>query len=805
MGPRQTYRFPFAKYPAVRLALLFIAGILLDDWLCLSVIFWLAIFGCLLPGCLYLEYHSSRAIRTAIYRTAIFAYLILVVLFGAVWNAVHTRLWKPPPALSQTFEWEDAVFHGDIAQVRTSSTGKYHLDVEVDSTVFGDSLVWIRRYKLRAILQASDSLYVKTMKPGSHVVFEGTVYPLEGKRNPHEFNYKGYLASQGIHTQVGIDTVRFIGEPEAGLSWTTLRRYVLNLIDHNFSSQTSPLAKALLLGYKNELSREEKLAFSRAGLSHIMAVSGLHVGFILAPFWLLVPLFWTLRWGKPIGLMLVVLLLFGYAGLTGFTASVVRASVTGGFIMYGRLFHKVRDSKNLTALAALIILLSDPQQIYDIGFQLSFSAVYIILLIMPVINDGIPLRLRHRWYAKPLMIVLVSLVVQAGLYPLLTYYFGEFSLAGPLVNALVVPPLTLVVPFALLLLPVSYFFPAAGAWLNTPNQYLLQWLEDLVVATASMEGSWISTHISSPFIFLVWIGAVSVLATLNMPRLRWKFTCLLLALLCLWQGSEIYQKLQPPRLQITVFDVGQGDAALIRTPLGRHLLIDAGRWTPGYNSARQVIVPHLKAIGIKKLDAVLLSHPHADHIGGINELMQSVAIDTIYNAGFPYDSQLYHRYLRRADELHIPVRSLAAGDRLDLDPTMRLFVYGPDRIRPGSDPNEHSLVIEIVYGKTELLFTGDAGHAQEARLLEHFGPMIDTDLLKVGHHGSRTSSSAGFLQTATPRHAVVSLGRNNRFGHPHPEAIRRIRRWGAKMYFTSLDKALIFYSDGDSIIPKNWE
>lgn len=805
MDHDRLYQFPFAKYPALRMAMLISMGIIVDHSLNPGIQFWIGSFF-LTAGCYAtLEFLCQKAVSLLWYRKAVSFYLLLAILFGGTWSSINATCLQSRIGVPETYAWEALEFRGELEQIRQSSTGKYHLDIEVDSTFFPDSILWMQTYRLRAILDSSEATLANHLSLGSRLAFQGVVYPLEGKRNPYEFDYNSYLASQNIYTQAGINHIIHTRPPADAFTWFRLRQQVLNLINHNFDSETTSLAKALLIGYKNELNRDEKLAFSRAGLSHIMAVSGLHVGFILAPFWFLIPYFWTLRWGKQAGLVLLVLMLFTYAGLTGFTASVTRASITGGFIMYGRLFHKVRDSKNLTAVAAVIILLLNPAELFEIGFQLSFSAVYIILLTMPVLNSWLPLWLRHRWYAKPLQIVMVSMVVQAGLFPILTYYFGEFSLAGPLINALIVPFLAVVVPYALLLLPVAAVFSETAQWLNMPNSWFLNLLENIVHTASAIKGSWISIHTDSLLTFLVWTSALFVVSTLNIPRLRWKYTALFLTMICIQQSTAIWEKLSKPHLQITVFDVGQGDATLIQTPHGKNILIDAGRWSPNYNSARHVILPHLKSAGIKKLNAVFLSHPHADHIGGITELIPNIPIDTIYNSGYAYDSQLYHSYLSLARKHNVPVISLAAGDSVPLDSAIRIFIYGPQQTLYGADPNEHSIVMEVIYGSTELMFTGDAGIEQERRLLSNFDSLTDTGFLKVGHHGSRTSSSTSFLSTITPQQAVVSLAMSNRFGHPHAEAMQRLHQSQAQLYFTSIEGALIFYSDGDTIIYQPWK
>ncbi|MDX1618327.1 MAG: DNA internalization-related competence protein ComEC/Rec2, partial [Balneolaceae bacterium] len=713
---------------------------------------------------------------------------------------------KSIPAVLQPFLWEKMEIGGELYCSRTTGSGMKQLDIAVDATMFPDSLWWKGTFNLRASVDSLLRGKAEYLVPGRRVALLATLYPIRDKRNPHEFDYKSYLAEREIYLQSTVDSILSISAGSNLFSWSALRQRVLGLIENNFSPPVQPLAKALLIGHKNELGREEKVAFSRVGLSHIMAVSGLHVGFLIAPFWMLIPWFWTLKYGKQAGLLLLIGLLVGYAGLTGFSTSVSRVALTGGLITYGKLFHKVRDSINLTAAAAVVLMIIDPGDLFEPGFQLSFTAVIVILTTMPVLLRMLPNPLRYRWYGKFAGIVLVSIVVQAGLYPLLAYHFGEFSLIGPLMNAAAVPLLGVVVSFAMLLLPVAGLSPTLGKALNTVNDWCLSGLDLLVGYAAGLEGSWIQIQLDSMLIFPIWAAGILCIASLRISALRWKMAALLLALICFSSGSRLYRALNPKPLRVTFFDVGQGDAALVETPGGKRFIIDTGRWQPGYNSARHIIIPHLRAAGIDRLEALFLSHPHADHIGGAPDLIAEIPIDTVYNSGFPYGSRLYRSYRRLAEQNSIPVRQLGAGDMVRLDPAIRLFVYGPGRTggNADSDPNEHSLVLELIYGDTEFLFVGDAGRAQEQRLVNRYDSLLDTDLLKVGHHGSGTSSTAEFLDLVSPEIAVVSLAKSNRYRHPHPKAVARLRRSARAIYFTSLDRARIFQSDGTAIHPVEW-
>jgi competence protein ComEC len=796
----QKYRFPFASYPAVRLILLMATGIAIDYHFNPDTFAWSIVFGTLICGYVCGEIIYQKSLKSQPYNLALICFLGMVLSFGGLWHSYFDYRQVPTEAqVINRYTWEELKFQGSIQQVKQTSTGKYQIDIEVDTTIFPGGLNWAEPYKLRAVLNPAGLEVPQDLRIGNTINFLATVYPLEEKRNPSQFDYKQYLASQGIYSQVGIQRIIRITPVNQILSWTFWRKHILKAIDNNFRKETAPLAKALLIGYKNELGREEKITFSRAGLSHIMAVSGLHVGFILAPFWIMIPLFWTMKYGKHIGLALLIGTLFFYAGLTGFSASVTRASLVGIFLAYGKLFHKVRDSKNLTAVAALLILLINPSDLFSIGFQLSFGAVYIILLTAPVIQRWLPNWIRFRWYGAPAMVVVISFLVQIGLFPLLAYYFGEFSIIGPLANAFVVPFLGFAVPYALVLLLVAMPFPGFAHLMNTPVDFFLNKLGWFVNATANLPWSWVQVHVDSILFFSIWITAIFFISTLYIPKMRWKLLAILLGVCCLYQGSKLTHKLQPPKLKLTFFDVGQGDATLVSTPNDKHFLIDTGRWQPDYNSAKYVIIPHLKEESIEKLDAVFLSHPHADHIGGILELMDTMPIDTIFNSGVSYDSQLYRTYHRKAAEKDIPIKSLNAGEKVSIDPAIRMFVYGPMSTITASNVNNQSLILELVYGQTEFLFMGDAEKPQEENILHNYPALIDTDFIKVPHHGSKTSSSSGLLKAITAQSGIISLAKQNRFTHPHKEAVKRLRRHISNLHFTSLQGAIQFISDGETI------
>tara|TARA_R110002124_G_scaffold208776_3_gene375107 strand:- start:15601 stop:17778 length:2178 start_codon:yes stop_codon:yes gene_type:complete len=700
--------------------------------------------------------------------------------------------------LIQLSEWEEVRLSGQIVSISKNSTGKTRLDLETDEIEL-DGVLSSEEFKAR-ILWDIDEL----IELGDIIEIQGTIIPISEPRNPGTFNYKKFLASRNIFTQVRADSIMSVTSDQTFFSWISIRKKALRLVDTNFDETTAPIAKALLLGHKNELEEDAKKAFARAGLSHIMAVSGLHVGLVIAPFWLIIPFFWTKKHGSIMGLAILVFVLLFYAGLTGFSVSVLRASVMAILLTYGKLFSKSSNSINLMGVAALIILVFDPSQLFEIGFQLSFSAVLIILLVLPVIQNSIPYWIRIKWYGTPIMVIIISLVVQFGLYPLQAYYFGEVSIISPLANAIFVPFLGIFVPLSLLGLIIGALFPSFGFIINYPTLLFLEILNDFVQFSSAFSWAWIEVTKPSSWMFLFWGFFVLMIGSWRNPALKWKLMSASLSVLLLIQIITFVSIFEKDTMKVIVFDVGQGDASLIQTPGGKNILIDAGIWSPSSNSGKQILLPFFKENNITKLDAIFLSHPHADHIGGIIDLINGIEIDVIYNSGYEYASKLYQNYIEQTAKKNIPVVSLHAGNEIMLDEHILILALGPEGAEFNDDPNQHSLVLNIIYGENEFLFTGDAGEDQERRLIENYGELLDTDFLKVGHHGSRTSSELFFLNQVTPEIAVVSVANSNRFRHPHQEAILRLESTNAEIYFTGRDKALVFESDGKTIKRVLW-
>lgn len=784
--------------PALRICLLLASGIALSYCLPAAGTARASLF-LLSAGSVWVgaELLHRRRPGPIIHNITLLAYLILLLLLGFLRVEMSEERLERERRHAGLLELADdvtVIVRGRVNRVRRADGSREFVDLATDRILVGEK-VWNRSFRFRLYTDREGSL-PEGVARGDQLVGEIRTYRLAGPSNPGEFDFRKLLDRQRIALQGEFERTPELRK-RRGKIHDRLREVVEERIVRRFDEQ-SALAGALLTGNREAISPETASSFSRAGLSHVMAVSGLHVGFLVAPIWFMTTFLQGLGRVRWIGLGVLSVVLPLYALLAEFSPSVCRASLMAWLLFCSRMISREVDPLNVMGASALLLLLIDPAQLQDPGFQMSYTAVSLILLLFPVFNSLMPKKQRRTLHGRVYALLSVSVIAQAGLFPILGYYFGEFSLIGPLANLLTVPLLSLVIPASLVILSIPDRFESAVPFLNRINLTALGWTSEVAESLGSLEWSWIPVRVQFSSVFPAWTILTAWAAFASRPVARYRVT-LLAAVWLACIALHLTFRMSAGELVVTVLDVGQGDAIHIRTPQGRHILVDTGRWTPFGDSAEGVLIPYFRHLGVDRLDAVILTHPHSDHIGGVPTLLREMEIAVIFHCGTPHDSNIYRRYTEMASERDIARHSVTAGDRIDLDPAIRIFVLGPEEDLPITEPNNRSVVFKLVYGQTHLLFTGDAERLQEWRLTERYGDFLASDFLKAGHHGSRTSSGDAFLAEVQPGITVVSNGFRNRFGHPHPEAVERLRRKGSRLYFTALQGGLEFRSDGNRI------
>ena len=637
---------------------------------------------------------------------------------------------------------------------------------------------------------------------GDHISYHGTAFRPLKNNNPYSFNYQEYLENNNIHGLSYLYRADYtIIKRSKDLYYYLIvvpRNWIRNRINKFYSSEYSSFLKAILLGEKSSLPPQLKQDFASSGLSHILAVSGLHTGVIALIF---LTIFQIVFRNRTAARILTIVLLIYYMLLAHAVPSVQRAVIMISLVLLAKILQRRISTINILFAAAFIILVINPMQLFSIGFQLSFISVFAILVIFQYLSKKLnPLRKNHSKLFWLLNLMLLSLMVQIVLAPLTIHYFHTLALGGIIANVIAIPLISLMLPLSIL----SILFPISAicAVYAAANKLLLF----LVFAISRF----VASHriLLFDFLYLNDLQILSLYTVMLMLILLWKhsdnsqiklykflsFSVLTITILV------VPGLLRERNFEITVLDVGQGDAIVIRTPAHKTILIDTGDKTMNKDYGELVVVPYFKARGIKDIDLLILTHPHADHIGGAQAVMENIRVDKVLIPRCEYESTLYDNVLASFEENKIEV--IYADTSLvfqEFQPVKLKILHPAYEYRNENNVNNYSIVVKAEYENFAVLFTGDAEKEVEEILIENWGNKLDSDLLKVGHHGSNSSSTFEFLEHVSPEYAVISVGTKNRYDHPDKEVIVRIENSTDKLFRTDLDGAVIFTYGGNSL------
>lgn len=663
-----------------------------------------------------------------------------------------------------------------------------------------------------------------TLFEGDRIRLRGGLRSPSGLRNPGGFDYAAYLARRGICCTMYMDAPQAVRRLSPSPSVFTravvaVRQHVRHHIARYVpSADGRAVLQALLLGDRSGISDTQRGWFAQTGLMHLLAVSGLHVFLVgMVLYVLLRPVLTRLRlgWTAVEGgrSALTVCALAGYMLLTGARPSVVRAVVMSTLLIGGLLVQRSARPLNTLGVAALLLLALRPPALFDVGFQLSMAAVAGIVTIHPQIVDNLPALWTDSAVGDGLRsTVTVSVAATVATAPVLLAHFGWVSAAGLLLNVLGIPCTALALSSALALVCTGELWPMAGTAFGSSADLFVDGL-----LLASREGAaWLGWLGIRAFDLGGWtLGAVVLgvvaLAQWSRPRRRWRclLAALLLATVSVWTGAV--SRLGAPTLDLLFFDVGQGDAALVRTPSDQRVLIDTGpRSFSGDPAASHSVLPYLERRGVKHLDAVVITHPDADHLGGLPQILHEVSVGRVYHSGQSSDTELYRETRRLLRRFDVPSTALDRGDKIPLGDAVHGAVLGPPA-QPsqqgiGSE-NGASVVLRLSYGCVSVLLPGDIETAAEADLVRTYGRRLESRVVKIPHHGSSTSSTPVFVQASAMEDtkAVVSVGRSNRFGMPSPRVVSRWASVSDTVRSTASRGAVWIRTDGRKVWPVSWK
>ncbi|MBN1939346.1 MAG: DNA internalization-related competence protein ComEC/Rec2 [Candidatus Aminicenantes bacterium] len=654
--------------------------------------------------------------------------------------------------------------------------------------------------RLRISVGRSDQgAHLPEIVAGDRLRISAQIVPPAEYRNFRKSFTPAYLKSRKIHALASAKSPLLVQRLGPGrifppLRWISrLRRTCLSRIDALFAipgrpgglSSVGAVISALVLGERSRMDPETTRTLQKSGLYHLFAISGAHIALISA---LLFGLFRTLRLKERPSYLLLLLVLVFFGFFVEGRASVVRAVIMAVAFIAGKLLWRDVHLLNTIAASALAILLVRPTQALEAGFQLTFVATLgLILFFRPVRNRLPPLPSRIG------DLLALSIAAQAAVMPIMAAVFHRVIFSGLILNFIGVPLVIAIMAAGYVVLPAVFLFPflaqAAAAALSVPIRLLLSsagWLDGLPFLSYRIPTPpWPVIAAYYGFLLLLLLPKRFVL-----PRRIGGagFAAALVAL-------SIYPF--PARvkdLTVTVLDVGQGEAILVEFPGKEKMLIDAGGLpTDAFDTGENVVSPVLWDKGIKKIDVLVLSHAHPDHLNGLPTMARNFRVGEFWEGTPAPENPRYLDLLKALGPA--PRFRVLRGFRRTVGGVEILAVAPAASIASGESDNDSSVVLRLVHGTTAALLTGDIGRTVEADILAS-GEDIRSQVLKAPHHGSNSSSSEEFLAAVGPENAVISAGRGNHYGLPHPDVLSRYERLGARIFRTDLHGAVEFRSDG---------
>ena len=750
----------------------------------------------------------------------------LLLLVAAAGGTAFYYAFLPANQDITTFTGSPVYLEGTITEepIYHEEYSLYNLEIEMIET---DG----ERYLVNGVLQAR--VYGDQDERhwyGERLGIRGTIVEPRGMRNPGGFDYRFYLRSQGIDALIYTNSSRVSNHGTGYTNFLTesairLRIAMAENIIAALPSPSAELLVAILFGQRHYLPAEVEDNFRRAGVGHLMAVSGLHVGLVAA---LVLGLWSRMNLRGRLPLVVAILLVFVYAYLTGLRPSALRAAIMVSLALGAMLLDREHDLPTAVSFAALMTLFINPLLLFSIGFQLSYAATLIIIYGYKPVE-----RLLNRIYVPRILTgpLAVTVAAQLGVLPLCLYYFHHFPVAALLFNIILLPLIAFIVGLGLAGAITGMFFNVLGEimlWAVYPL------LEVMIFITALARQDFLYQTVLPPNIIMLFFYYLLLFLVLRFyyqgyfnqevlkdslterfsrpwPDISSKISRyrpatlvivgLMLVIIINWT-SILYPGQK--QLRVTFIDVGQGAAALIEAPCGMAIMVDAGG-RPAYlgcpgEVGERVVLPLLRRQGIRRLDLAVITHSHEDHFGGFIPLVESIPIDTVFVSQLDGGTEHYTALIESIITAGLQIYEVKAGQIwLCCDDLVLEVIHPQERLLTGtrSDLNNNSIVFRMHYKDVTMLFTGDI-EEEGVNLLFRNDQCLESDLFLIPHHGGYMESMPRFLEQVDPLVAVIQVG-NNSFGHPHPFIISALDEKGIPVYRNDLHGAVIIETDGNEL------
>ncbi|WP_372678870.1 DNA internalization-related competence protein ComEC/Rec2 [Desulfosarcina sp.] len=797
--------------PAIPITLSLIVGILLSQvlpGLVIPSLFILLASAVRLTICL----KRDQPVRwSPLLATVVAGYLAMVPWLSPVHGPSHLADYL------DTGYWR---INGTVADSPIFHYGRTRLLLDVD-TLSREAESKPVRGRLRLTVMGEANL-----EQGAQVTFPARIRAFHNFHNPGGFDYRRHMAFEGIHGSAWVQAEKI--QPSEKRTRSPARRLIhatrhrlARMIDsagQDTAADEKAVLKALVFGDRSGIDDRLRERFNRAGVGHLLAISGLHVGIVATLafgtlrwiFSFLPPLLWR-GWGRQWAAAVTLLPVLAYGLLAGMSPSTQRAELMVALFLAAIILGRSQDVLNTLALAALVILAFFPPALFSISFQLSFAAVLAIVYGLEKIGvaevpDLSPARRTGR---RVVGFVLVSALAIAGTTPVALLHFNQTSVVGIAANLFLVPLVGfVVVPAGLVSAFVTLFFEpvaALGFWLSIKILHLAMMGVDFFSRLSFAAVKAVTPSLME--IFLYYLAAWALLNLRKAALAPW----ILVAAMVLAAGDGLYwsyQRFWHRDLKVTAIDVGQGGCTLMELPGGGVVLYDGGGFSDNrlFDMGQRVVAPLLWRKKIATVDILVLSHPNADHLNGLIYIARYFNVRELWSNGDVNTTKGYEALMAVCREQNIVVRTMDSGTPKTIVGPVALTVLHPP---PGflNQPdgvdqeyrNNGSLVVKATMGETAFLLTGDIEARGESQLVQRTGSGLASTVLFAPHHGSRTSSSVEFITAVAPAVVVISAGADNRFGFPHAEVTGRYRAAGSRVLCTGTHGAISMRSDGKTV------
>jgi len=782
-------------FPFLFLTLSLTAGILASSLLTFSLVtLVLPLLVCL--GCAWLSFLFKK------HRLSFSLLLLTAIALGASLFSISNKRYEEN-SLRNLKDADYIDFYGKISRSPSRGQENTFLFMRVDRVVHKNKTERIEGNLRITVAISQEFLSSLDLFVGDKIRASARPFLYEGFRNFKTFSMKRYLQSQNIHARAFSKSSLLIEKLESGGKLSALRlisiihRKLQQKIEKHFSakqaSSISPqgaILEALLLGDRARMSPSDTQSLQKSGIFHIIAISGAHIAIIA---FFLFSIFKLFRIPTRLCYLLVIASIVFYSFLVEGRASVVRAAIMSLAFLLGKLIWRNVNLVNTISIAAFILLLHNPFNLFDSGFLLTFAATFSIIIVFPKIIKflpKLPLRISE--------LLVISLSAQLGVMPIMASTFNRVAFSSVILNFAAVPLTALVMAGGFIFLPLSFVNPFLAQILADGIKILI----NLLTGSSHLFNRlpFFSYRIPTPHLFTL-IGYFLFLCLLLLPskfkRQKLAFSLCFLAFFVLLI-SYPFPSLSKD-LRLTLIDVGQGESILVEFPGHKKMLVDGGGLPEGsFDIGENVVSPFLWKKGIKKINYLVLTHAHPDHFKGLKAVVRNFKIGEFWEAFSPAEDEAYQEF-KESLPASILYKRTFRGASLQ-EGGVRIDVLYPEKADPivHSVDNEQSLVLRLEYAETSFLLSGDIGAQSETKILELDGK-LKSQVLKSAHHGSSSSSSKDFLERVEPRIAVISVGEGNRYGFPSEEVLKRYEEMGMKVYRTDIHGAVELRSNGQRI------